>query len=98
MTGGNLMGSHPVGVPYAGVSSYFGQRSAIANPAAEGYRGAVNGVVTGPGGHSLSLSRDSGGGYGIECTTCHDPHAAANARFLRHDMQGSKLCFVCHAL
>lgn len=32
----------------------------------------------------------------VECQTCHDPHSATNATFLRIPNTGSQLCLTCH--
>lgn len=32
----------------------------------------------------------------IECSSCHDPHAANTQLFLRVSNEGSKLCLTCH--
>ena len=46
-----------------------------------------------------------GGGYTgqskdepfVECASCHNPHTAENATFLRVSNTGSRLCLTCHA-
>lgn len=48
---------------------------------------------------------DSGQGAEVECATCHDPHGVPSAgpgsdfypSFLRKSIDGSSLCFTCHA-
>lgn len=32
----------------------------------------------------------------VECTTCHDPHGAGFANFLRDTTSGSQICLDCH--
>ncbi|HZZ83300.1 MAG TPA: cytochrome c3 family protein [Anaeromyxobacteraceae bacterium] len=46
----------------------------------------------------VNLLKDStGGAYGIECTTCHDPHNNTNGYFLRIlESTGDGLCRSCH--
>ena len=33
----------------------------------------------------------------VECASCHDPHSAANATFLRFANTGSAVCLACHS-
>ncbi|VAX23730.1 Cytochrome c family protein, partial [hydrothermal vent metagenome] len=47
---------------------------------------------------------DTGGGYEVECASCHDPHGVPSAgagtklipSFLRIDNNSSTLCLTCH--
>ena len=50
-------------------------------------------------GGAINLLPDVEGGnsnFGIECTTCHDPHDTANGSFLRVNPQFDGLCTSCH--
>lgn len=46
---------------------------------------------------------DSGGGYEVECASCHDPHGVPGPdskflpTFLRKTPEGSQICLTCHA-
>lgn len=46
---------------------------------------------------------DSGGGFEVECASCHDPHGVPGAEgvfvptFLRVTADGSTICLTCHA-
>jgi predicted CXXCH cytochrome family protein len=97
--GPTMTGNHPVGVPYP-----FGNASGT-------YNGIVIGasVDTGAGAYVgapavVRLYHDTGGKVssgavagrsGIECGSCHDPHANTNTRFLRD--AAATLCQRCHA-
>ncbi len=104
----DLMGNHPIGVPYAG-QTYFGRASAI--PATEigaagGYWPQAKGVTQPSGSNTMgiSLAADrtvSGTGaaptYGVECSTCHNPHnTEGNPYMLRVTPTESGICRSCH--
>ena len=92
-TGPDLKGNHPVAVPYPN----------------NGVKNTYNGVTTGDlvtladfrsSPTKVKLFRDPSGGannYGIECASCHNPHSATYANFLRDSTVGSALCVDCHA-
>ncbi len=108
-----LGGNHPVSIPYAGqVGTYNGKTSAAVIAAGQYIAtatGAVacsspSGVCTAEAtnGKFINLKKDitNPAVYGVECTTCHDPHAsggtAANGFLLRAPAAGSALCLACH--
>ncbi len=96
-TGG---GNHPVGVPYAGQNGYFGGNSAAAIGEG-GYWPQVSGVTQPAaigGAQPLRLHVDATGGeFGVECGTCHDPHGKPGIPYLlRVTLVESALCRSCH--
>ncbi len=91
----NLNGNHPVSVPYPGqTGSFRGQAVPSWNTTyVNEYVTPTAGVVGG----TLSLARDyTGGAYGVECSTCHDPHGAGFSYLLRDTHVGSAICLDCH--
>ncbi|MBI4817250.1 MAG: hypothetical protein HY791_13390 [Deltaproteobacteria bacterium] len=114
-SGGDMSGNHPISIPYAGQANYNGISStAIANGTIGNYWGVAvagcntpSGVCTtatggGLDGTRINLLRDTTTNtYGIECTSCHEPHnqfggATGNVYFLRLGMSQSVLCRSCH--
>ncbi|MBI4528928.1 MAG: hypothetical protein HY695_34455 [Deltaproteobacteria bacterium] len=81
--GGDLSGTHPVGVPYP-----FNNSASTYNSIATGTYVATSQFVADPRGSGIRLFRDTGSGVtalvgaaayadanvGIECSSCHDPH------------------------
>ncbi|MDH5765403.1 MAG: hypothetical protein OEZ38_05240, partial [Gammaproteobacteria bacterium] len=45
---------------------------------------------------TIGLPLDGTGSDRVECTTCHDPHEATNAPFLRVSSLNSAICITCH--
>jgi predicted CXXCH cytochrome family protein len=101
--GGLMNGNHPVGVPYpyggATVTTYNGITSSIDsaaklakwNPSPDAGGAAVK--IFGAGGGGAPVA----GAAGIECASCHDPHAGTgNPFYLRVSKNGSQLCLTCH--
>jgi predicted CXXCH cytochrome family protein len=92
---GDLMGNHPVGVPYSygnqpatynGITTGPDVRLAQWNPAPTGVK------IFGAGGGGAPVP----GSAGIECASCHDPHGTGNTFFLRVTKASSQLCLTCH--
>jgi hypothetical protein len=102
--GGNLSGTHPVGVPYP-----MGRMPNHYNGVSNGQYGGVFAAnewqpnPTMSSGASIRLYQDDGAGNmsalapgattlsaGIECSSCHDPHnrASVDAMFLRGKLTG----------
>ncbi len=94
----NLNGNHPVSVPYPGQNGTFRGQATPSWPA--GY--AAEYVTVGAGGSvggGLALAGDYAGGapvYGVECSTCHNPHGAGFSYLLRDTHEGSAICLDCH--
>jgi predicted CXXCH cytochrome family protein len=94
----NLNGNHPVSVPYPGQSGTFRGQATPSWPtgyAAEYVTVAAGGSVGG----GLALAGDYSGGtpvYGVECSTCHNPHGAGFSYLLRDTHVGSGICLDCH--
>lgn len=106
--GGDLSGSHPVGVPYPlynTPNTYNGITS--------GAQLVMGDWVADPTGNNIRLYADDGSGNiaggksagatGVECSSCHDPHnrAAKDRAFLRGMLSGGTqasgyLCLQCH--
>ncbi len=93
-----LMGNHPVSVPYplGGRHSEFrdfGPRAAPVDPTE---------WVADPRQKGLKLLADTTGfdllqgTAGVECVSCHDPHGTENTFFLRLPRERSELCLACH--
>ena len=93
----NLNGNHPVSVPYPGQNGNFrGQAAPTWNATyvAE-YVTPTAGVVGG----TIALAADYSAGapvYGVECSTCHNPHGAGFSFLLRDSHLASKICLDCH--
>lgn len=88
-SGGNLLGTHPVGVPYpaTGTEVYNGITT----------KATTTDFVASP--SSVKIFTDPGtSGKGIECASCHDPHnkavPATPVKFLR--VAVADLCTTCH--
>lgn len=111
--GGAMTGNHPISIPYAGQTNYgAGSVSSSAAIGAGNYfatkiAGCTNntGVCTNDGGlgdgangNAVQLVRDTSGDFGVECTSCHEPHGrgAVATDFLRVDVVKSGLCRSCH--
>ncbi len=104
----DLGGNHPVSMPYAG-STYNGIVSGCGQDNTGGTGTCGNFVAP-----ALVLSsvdpealQGVAGAYGIECGSCHDTHAQADAtksstlpshlgQMIRAGMDSSNLCFGCH--
>ncbi len=95
---GEVMGNHPVSVPYplGGRASEFRDfvaRAAVIDPAE---------WVADPRVKGLKLLADTtgfdllSGTAGVECVSCHDPHGTPNTYFLRLPKERSELCLACH--
>jgi len=110
--GGNMSGSHPVSIPYAGQNGYNGINSAVTGAAVTaGYRTVLTGTTcqnrtgictnttgtSGPNGVVIELYQGTGG-VGIECNSCHEPHNEYGFQWLlRVDAATSdNLCRSCH--
>lgn len=100
--GTDLTNDHPIGVPYRGLTA-----------------GTDYNSTTGTSGNLKFFDTDgdsradkdevrfynTGGGYEVECASCHDPHGVPTggagspfkATFLRIANTGSALCLTCHA-
>jgi len=91
---GGLQGNHPVGIPFAGQTNYFGRNSGAV---VADYKTNTAGVVSG-GAQSINLYPDTTNStFGVECSTCHDPHnATLNDHFLKAPIAGSAICLDCH--
>lgn len=100
--GTDLRNDHPVGVRYP---TAFGPTVDFKPPTAT--RGAVRWFdLDGNGRPDTKELRlyDSGDGYEVECSSCHDPHGVPsgaagstfNPTFLRVANAGSALCLTCH--
>lgn len=95
----NMAGNHPVSIPYPGVAG---------NTANTTYNGITSGVTSATalaGFKDISTAQASGIIFygsaterrGIECGSCHDPHAySATQPFLHMSNAGSALCLACH--
>lgn len=93
-----VMGNHPVSVPYPldGTGSEyrrFQSRGLPINPTE---------WVGDPRTRGLRLVNDTAGidvlrgSAGVECVSCHDPHGTPNRFFLRLPKERSELCLACH--
>lgn len=93
-----VMGNHPVSVPYPldGTGSEykgFGPRAVQIDPLE---------WVRDPRERGLKLVSDTSGfdvlrgTSGVECISCHDPHGTPNTYFLRLPKERSELCLACH--
>ena len=104
---GGMGGNHPVAIPFPDI-------------AGASYNGITTGVTSGFGGAAgsggwasqadvatagLELSGGpAAGSFGVECTSCHDPHndevatteGEAGKYFLRASADNSTLCLSCH--
>jgi predicted CXXCH cytochrome family protein len=95
-SGGQVMGNHPVGVPYPLGSAGYRLYNPRANPL------SAKEWEPDPRLHGLKLFTDQSGfdippgGAGVECASCHDPHGTPNNPFLRLPKAGSVLCLGCH--
>lgn len=91
-SGGNLSGTHPVGVPYAGETSAY--NSITSQTSAWNFE-----TIADFSGSGVKLFKDpTTTARGIECATCHDPHNkqvyASAVKFLR--VAPADLCQTCH--
>lgn len=94
---GEVMGNHPVSVPYplsvGGFRGFLPRASAteatewVDDPTKKGLK-----LLPDTSGFPDALS----GTVGVECVSCHDPHGTANKFFLRLPKERSELCFGCH--
>ncbi len=92
----NLNGNHPVSVPYPGQSGSFRGQAVPVWPAGYAAEYVTVGAAGAVGG-GLSLARDyTGGAYGVECSTCHNPHGEGHSYLLRDTHVGSQICLDCH--
>lgn len=101
-----MAGNHPVSIPYPGsAGAYNGITSAatVADYKAITTTGcqSTSGICvagTATTGLAISLVRDTTvtTNYGVECTSCHDPHNSANTKFLVVSNAASNLCTSCH--
>jgi predicted CXXCH cytochrome family protein len=87
----SLSRTHPVRVPYQGQT----YNSVTSQAVVAGYQGftPASGNISSVGG--AMLFKDSGGGWGLECGTCHNPHSAGPGPLLRPNTSGS-ICTDCH--
>lgn len=86
--GVDLRNDHPVSIVYtAGRASLRATNSNLTTVTGLTWSGATT---------VLNLLRGAGSDR-VECGSCHDPHEATNATFLRVANAGSKLCIGCHA-
>ena len=95
----NLNGNHPVSVPYPGQNGSF--RGQAAPTWTAGYIAEYITPTAGVVGGSIALAADYTAGapvYGVECSTCHDPHGGATtfSYMLRDSHLGSQICLDCH--
>jgi predicted CXXCH cytochrome family protein len=98
----DINGNHPFGIPYAG-SSYFGVTSTEPADGAPGDYWPITTGATTPsaeytatGAAPISLV-PQGGGFGIECGTCHDVHnLQGNNKLTVIKNDQSALCRSCH--
>jgi hypothetical protein len=101
---GNMDGNHPVGMPMplGGTSDYNGQTTGpgaiasewVADPEALGIRLFNDASTDG----TLISAGAVVGSTGIECSSCHDPHNAADvqdAYFLRGLIGGNTADYIC---
>ena len=99
--GRNLAGNHPVSIPYAAQAYNVTGTVVISSaPVGAGEFNAAT-ITAGEatvtrGANTVLLEPDGAGGYGVECSTCHDPHGTNFDRMLRVDPTGSQLCLTCH--
>lgn len=83
-TAGNISGNHPVEVPYPdSAGATYNSITTKADPA--GYNASPT---------KVRLQGTTAGAKGIMCASCHDPHDATIAKFLR--VAYSSLCTSCH--
>ncbi|MBI3182972.1 MAG: hypothetical protein HYZ28_12620 [Myxococcales bacterium] len=109
---GNMQGNHPISIPYAGQTYNGIASSAAIGAAGSGDYYAVDTssctsptrictTPTGDGanGPEINLQRQAANSYGVECSTCHEPHNKSGfAYFTRVDVNNaSGLCRSCHA-
>lgn len=100
LIGTDLRDDHPVGVRYpaAGGSDFRELTATVGN--LKFFDGNGNGR---PDKEEVRVI-DSGNGFQVECTSCHDPHGVPsggpssqfNASFLRVSSSGSAICLSCH--
>lgn len=98
-------GNHPVSIPYPGSPAAYNGITTVASlvgyfaetatgctsPSGLCTTAATNGV-------KVNLIKDTVNptAYGIECSSCHDPHDTTNGYFLRVTNTGSAICLACH--
>ncbi len=96
--GGEVMGNHPVSVPYPAPN--VNRELWSFRPRAEpqpAFEWQSDPKVAG-----LKLVADATGfdalrgTLGVECVSCHDPHGTPNTFFLRVPKERSELCLSCH--
>lgn len=91
-----VMGNHPVSVPYpVGGAEYrqFQARATLVDASQWVADPRVNGLKL----HADTSGFDAlRGTSGVECVSCHDPHGTANSYFLRLPKERSELCLGCH--
>lgn len=89
---GDLMGNHPVAIPYP----YDGVKNTY-NGITTGDEAVRSGWVARPTNVKLYTDPDvQSNNHGIECASCHDPHGTPNVHLLRDSLKGSALCLDCH--
>ncbi len=103
---GGMGGNHPVALPYPDQAG--ATYNSITTGVTSGFGGAVGSggwadvaSVTAAG---VLLHGSAAGAYGMECTSCHDPHnnsvatteGEAGKYFLRVSGDNSALCLACH--
>jgi Zn-finger protein len=103
--GGDMAGNHPVAMPYPmsnARNTYNGVKTGA---------GFVSGEWASPPLGNIRIFQDDGSGniaaadlttiagtsYGIECSSCHDPHnkAAVDDIFLRGTLKGATTAYIC---
>jgi predicted CXXCH cytochrome family protein len=93
-----VMGNHPVSVPYP----LDGTGSEYRRWLARGVPIDPREWVGDPRQRGLRLVNDTAGAdvlrgtAGVECVSCHDPHGTPNTYFLRLPKERSELCLACH--
>jgi hypothetical protein len=104
---GGMGGNHPVAIPYPDATG------ATYNGITSGVTSGFNGTAGGGGWAGVTAVQSAGiklhggsaaGTWGMECTSCHDPHnntvatteGEAGKYFLRVSGDNSALCLSCH--
>lgn len=103
-----MAGNHPVSIPYPGSVGLYNaiQSKAVVtdyqaiNSTGTGCTSTSGICVGGTNGAKISLARDPSvaTAYGVECTSCHNPHGVGVAKFLVVDNASSNLCTSCHIM
>lgn len=108
----DLVNNHPVSIAYAGQTNYLGNTSLVpagqvGAAVLGGYYNVLAAGCASPSGFCTSKAVDglrinikqdgASLAYGIECSTCHEPHNQYGLSFLlRVDSARSALCLACH--